>query len=174
MTAAHAQETAWERVDLRRVEAGSEIGRRIDITVHNNLLQLDLENDFLAPFRARTADGGFVGLGMLLDAMVRLAAYSDSPELIARKDHAVEALLTLQQADGYIGMCKPEARLRKLWDIHEMAYIIHGLTAEHALFGNAAALQGARKAADYIMAGWKAEPDMVPGGGDITTKTWSG
>ena len=168
MAAAHAQQTPWERVDLRQVEVGGEIGRRIDITINNNLLKLDLENDFLEPFRQRNQSGGFVGLGMLLDSMVRLAAYSESPELLARKDRAVSVILDTQEDDGYIGICKPEARLRKLWDIHEMAYIIYGLAMEHRFFGNEAALKGACKAADYIMAGWHAEPEMVPGGGDIT------
>ncbi len=168
MAAAHAQQP-WQQVDLREVEVGGEIGRRIDVTIGNNLLKLDLENDFLEPFRQRNQTGGFVGLGMLLDSMVRLAAYSESPELIARKERAVAVILDTQEDDGYIGICRPGARLRKLWDIHEMAYVIYGLTMDHAFFGNEAALEGARKAADYIMTGWHAEPDMVPGGGEITT-----
>ena len=40
-------------LDLRNVKVGGEIGRRIDVTVRNNLLVLDAEKDFLAPFRAR-------------------------------------------------------------------------------------------------------------------------
>ena len=47
--------TALKALDLRQVKVGGEIGRRIDVTVRNNLLVLDAEKDFLAHFRARTA-----------------------------------------------------------------------------------------------------------------------
>ena len=40
-------------LDVRQVRIGGEIGRRIDVTVNNNLLALNVEKDFLAPFRAR-------------------------------------------------------------------------------------------------------------------------
>ena len=62
------------RVNPREVKVGGEIGRRIDVTVQNNLLKLKLDEDFLKPFRERKAKDGFTGLGMLLDATVRLAA----------------------------------------------------------------------------------------------------
>ncbi len=157
------------RVDPRNVEVAGEIGRRIDVTVDNNALVIDLDNDFLKPFQERNRDGGFVGLGMFIDALVRFAAYTDSPDVIARKKHAVETLLATQEDNGYIGFCKPGSRLNKLWDIHEMAYIIHGLVMDYRFFDNDAALDGARKAADYIVDGWRTDPDMVPGAGHITT-----
>ena len=53
------------RVHPREVKVGGEIGRRIDVTVQNNLLKLKLEEDFLKPFRERKAKDGFTGLGML-------------------------------------------------------------------------------------------------------------
>ena len=40
-------------LDLGQVQVGGEIGRRIDMTVAKNFLVLDIENNFLAPFRAR-------------------------------------------------------------------------------------------------------------------------
>jgi hypothetical protein len=43
------------RVDPREVKVGGEIGRRIDVTVQNNLLKLKLDEDFLKPFRQRKA-----------------------------------------------------------------------------------------------------------------------
>ena len=49
-------------LDVREVQAGGEIGRRIGVTVENNLLALDADGDFLAPFEKRTARGGYVGL----------------------------------------------------------------------------------------------------------------
>ena len=40
---------------LRDVRVGGEIGRRIEITITNNLLVLDADRDFLPPFKTRTA-----------------------------------------------------------------------------------------------------------------------
>ena len=55
-----------------------------------------------------------------------------------------------------------------LWDIHEMAYLIHGLLRDHELFGEKRSLEAAKKIADYIVTRWSAEPDRKPGGGEIT------
>jgi hypothetical protein len=54
------------------VKVGGEIGRRIELTVTNNLLKLDVEKDFLAPLKEKK--GGYIGVGILLDAASRLAA----------------------------------------------------------------------------------------------------
>ena len=72
---------ALQSLDLRQVRVEGEIGRRIDITLHNNLLMIDVEKDFLAPFRKRKAKGGYIGLGKLIDAAVRLAAYTSDDEV---------------------------------------------------------------------------------------------
>ena len=64
-------------LDLNQVRVGGEIGRRIDLTVHGNLLLLDIENDFLKHFRQRAGrDGSYIGLGKLIDSAVRLAGWS--------------------------------------------------------------------------------------------------
>lgn len=99
------------RVHPREVKIGGEIGRRIDVTVQNNLLKLKLEEDFLKPFRERKAKDGFTGLGMLLDAAVRLAAYTGDPRVLDLKRHLVQEILKTQEADGYIGMMAPNSRL---------------------------------------------------------------
>ena len=46
------------------------------MTVNNNLLVMDVEKDFLTPYRAKTARDGYTGLGKLIDATVRFAAYT--------------------------------------------------------------------------------------------------
>ena len=51
--ATSASDDALQALDLRQVKVGGEIGRRIDVTVRNNLLALDAEKVFLAPFAAR-------------------------------------------------------------------------------------------------------------------------
>ncbi len=163
-----AAESVMTPIDLRHVQVDGEIGRRIEVTVENNLLVVDLDGDFLDPFRKRTAKDGYVGLGKTIDALSRFAAYTDDPRVKEKRDHVVNEIIALQEPDGYIGFFQPEARLWSLWDIHETAYLIYGLLTEYELFGNEAALEAARKAADYVMRGWQAAPEKLPGGGEIT------
>ena len=49
-------------LDARQVKVGGEIGRRIEITLRNNLLALDADQDFLQPFRDRNRNDGYIGL----------------------------------------------------------------------------------------------------------------
>ena len=125
-------------LDLREVHVGGEIGRRIEVTIRNNLLVLDADRDFLAPFRARTQAGGYIGLGKLIDATVRFAAYSGDPKVLALRKHLVDTIIASQEADGYIGMLAPKDRMHGLWDIHEIGYIIWGLLTDEAYHGDAA------------------------------------
>lgn len=155
-------------VDIRQVRVGGEIGRRIDITVENNLLAMDLDGDFLQPFRERTAGSGYIGLGKTLDALARLAYYSGDARVAEKKDLAVREILSLQEPDGYLGFFKKEARIQSLWDIHEMSYLIYGLLTEYELFNNEKALAAAVKGADYIINGWQAEPVRTTENWDIT------
>ena len=87
-----------------QVKLGGEMGRRIDVTVNNNLMVIDLEKDFLAPFRKKSAGDGYVGLGKTLDGMTRLAACTGDARLMERKNKLVADLLATQEPDGYIGM----------------------------------------------------------------------
>jgi DUF1680 family protein len=155
-------------VPIDSITLQGEAGNRIAATIENNFLALDLEKDFLRPFQARRDSGGFVGLGMLLDALAHAAAHSKDPRLIARKDEAVAAILATQEADGYIGIMKPQARLWKLWDIHEMSYLVLGLTANYRLFQHEPSRDGAVRLAQYMMQGWRSVEDPNPGGGEIT------
>jgi DUF1680 family protein len=149
---------ALQSLDLRQVRVEGEIGRRIDVTLHNNLLMIDVEKDFLAPFRQRSAKGGYIGLGKLIDAAVRLAAYSRDARALALKNRLVGETIGLQEADGYVGMLAPGARMWGLWDVHEMGYIIYGLLSDYRYFGQQRSLAAARRAADYILARWPSMP----------------
>jgi DUF1680 family protein len=137
------------------VKVAGEIGRRIDITINNDLKKLDLENEFLSPFKTKTAKIGFIATGMLLDAAVKLAAYSGDTEVIAIKNRIVDYLLENQQDDGYIGFFAEEQRLSQEWDIHELAYIIAGLVSDYSVFGQKRSLDAAVRTADYILAHWQ-------------------
>lgn len=145
-------------LDLRRVKVGGEIGRRIDVTVNNNLLAIDVEKDFLTPFRTKTRQDDYIGLGKLIDAIVRFAAYTDHPPIVALKNRLVEETIKTQETDGYVGIMAPPARMWKLWDIHEMGYIILGLTSDYHFFDGKRSLEAARKLADYVLARWSNMP----------------
>lgn len=159
--------TNLQKLDLRQVTVGGEIGARIDLTIEKNLLALDIEKDFLLPFRERNRESGFIGLGMLIDSAVKFAAHSQEDRVIALKERLVLDTLGLQEPDGYLGMLAPESRMWKLWDVHEMAYLIHGLLSDYRYFGARDSLEAARKTADYILSRWAAEPDRFPGEEEI-------
>jgi len=145
-------------VDLTNVKVGGEIGRRIDITIENNLLRLDIDNDFLASFQKKN-DSGYIGLGKLIDGVVRMAAYTKNEKVILLKKHLIDETIKAQEPDGYIGNMTSGNRMWKLWDIHEMGYIIYGLTTNYKLFGEKQSLIAAEKTADYIIRNWSSMPD---------------
>lgn len=146
-------------VSMPRVRLGGALGARFDLTVTNNFLKLDLENDFFKPFRERMAKVGFIGLGKLADAAVHLAWNSGDLKVVARKDEIIAFLIKNQLPDGYTGYFAPEARLAELWDIHEMGFIIQGLLSDWEFFGNKAALEAAKRNVDYVIGRWKTMPE---------------
>jgi len=87
-------------LDVREIQVGGEIGRRLQATVDNNLLVIALDQDFLAPFQKHDGTGGYVGLGKTLDAFARFAAYTGDSRIVERKQHLVSALLQSQGPDG--------------------------------------------------------------------------
>lgn len=150
-------------VGLTRIKAAGEIGRRVDITIGNNLLALDTDTVFLEPFRRRYQASGYIGLGKLIDATVRFAAYSGDDRVLSLKERLVAEAVKTQEPDGYIGILVPENRLWGVYDIHEMSYLVLGLTHDYKYFGEEASLTAARKLADFIVNRWSAEPSRIPG-----------
>ena len=151
-------------LDIRQVTLGGEIGRRVDITVHNNVLAIDVDKDFLLPFQQRNRHGGYIGLGKFIDSLVRFAAYTDEEEVLALKKHVVAETIRTQEEDGYLGLCVPGNRMWSLWDIHEMAYLVLGLTTDYKYFGEEASLQAAVRLADYIIDRWSEDPSRKTNG----------
>ncbi len=154
-------------LNLRNVKVGGEIGRRIDITITNNLLKLDVDRDFLPPFRTQDGKTSYIGLGKLIDSAVKLAAYSGDPRVLALKRHVVAETLKTQAEDGYIGLFPPEQRIKTLWDVHELGYLIWGLLSDSRFFGETPSLDAARKAADYLVKNWSALPPDWGAGADV-------
>ncbi len=158
MSSVSAADT-WAPIDLRKVKIHGEIGRRIDITMNNNLMVLQADEDFLRPFLEKKGKSGYIGLGKLIDASVRFAAYSGDANVVSRKDHLVETVIRAQEPDGYIGMMAPDSRMTVLWDVHEIGYLIYGLSVDFEYFQNERSLQAARRAADYVIRHWSEIPD---------------
>ncbi|UCG46576.1 MAG: glycoside hydrolase family 127 protein [Phycisphaerales bacterium] len=146
-------------VSVRDVEVEGEIGRRINITIERNLLALDVERDFLRPFREKKAAGGYIGLGKLIDATVRFTAHTNDDEVIAFKNRLVRETIKTQLSDGYIGVFVPDRRIATYWDLHEMVYIIQGLLSDYKYFDNRLSLDAARRLGDYIV---KRRPGNAP------------
>jgi len=147
-------------LDMRKVKVGGEIGRRIDITVKNNLLKLDIDNDFLKRFRERNRKNGYIGLGKTIDCAVRFAAYTNDKDVLALKKYLVDEVIKVQEADGYVGMMVPDKRMIGMWDIHEMGYLVNGLVSDYEFFQESRSLEAAGKLADYIIGQWsKLPPD---------------
>ncbi|OHB76388.1 MAG: hypothetical protein A2W31_09710 [Planctomycetes bacterium RBG_16_64_10] len=139
---------------IEQVAVRGEIGRRIDITMKNNLLVLDADRDFLHPFQEKTRADGYIGLGKLIDAAVRFAAYSGDDRVIRLKDHLIDAVIRAQEPDGYLGMLAADQRVTQLWDLHEVGYLIYGLCTDYEYDQHARSLQAARQAADYVLRQW--------------------
>jgi DUF1680 family protein len=150
---------ALAAIDPADMKVGGEIGRRIGITITNNILRLDVDKRYLRHFGPKNCpDGSFWGLGTFMDGVVKLAYYTRDPQLMTLKDRIVSTAIEDQDADGYIGCMAPENRMWKLWDIHESHYIIYGLLSNYELFGDESSLAAARKAANYILNHWSSMP----------------
>ncbi|MBR4654619.1 MAG: glycoside hydrolase family 127 protein [Kiritimatiellae bacterium] len=150
----------WRSVPVDRVRLEGPLGRRIALTAANNLMKIDLERDFFKPFREKRSRGGFIGLGKLLDGAAYLARHTGFQDVVERKREIARVLADTQDADGYIGYFAPEARMRRLWDLHETGFILQGLVSDWELFGERRSLEAARRAADYVMRRW---PEMEDG-----------
>ncbi|MFZ4395138.1 MAG: beta-L-arabinofuranosidase domain-containing protein [Kiritimatiellia bacterium] len=150
----------FAQVDLRTVKVGGEIGRRMELSLTNNLLMPDIDRTFLVPFSARKAVGNedFIGLGRTLEGIIRVAANTDNDALTARKKHIVSSLCKFQLQDGYIGIMLPEARTWGLWDVREQGDMLAALVADFQLFGNREALGAAQKLADFIISRYAGKP----------------
>ena len=140
------------------VKLAGALGDRFALTVRGNFMKLDLEKDYFKPFRERTATGGFLGFGKLADAAVHLAWNGGEADVVARKEKIISFIVDNQLPDGYTGYFCPKSRLCKPWDMHEMGFIIQALVSDWELFGNRAALEAARRNADYVIDRWASLP----------------
>ncbi|MDX9869078.1 MAG: glycoside hydrolase family 127 protein, partial [Kiritimatiellia bacterium] len=119
---------------------------------------LEVDRDFLEPFRNKTRRGASIGLGKLIEQATRLAAYDRREKTLEMRRYLIAETLKTQGPDGYIGCLAEGSRMKELWDLPEMGFIILGLVVDYRLFGENASLEAARRAADYILRKWDTLP----------------
>jgi len=134
------------------VTLGGWLGQRYELTWRGNLLALNWDDDFLRPFQEKKSEAGFyVGMGKTFEGLTRFAAHTQDQQLLALRRHVLETLLASQDPDGYLGTYLPEVRISRLWDVHELAYILFALVSDWRLFGEAASLNAAKKLGNHLL-----------------------
>jgi DUF1680 family protein len=149
---------ALQPVRLVRAELSGEIGRRIDALIYKNYMAIDVERDFLDPFRKRPPLGEngrrYIGVGKVIDAGSLFSAYTGDPAVAARTARLIDELMKTRDADGYLGSmpAEPEGRQNyRNWTLHEQEYAILGLTDNWRYCGRKESLGYARQLADYVL-----------------------
>jgi hypothetical protein len=143
-------------VTLKQTELGGEIGRRINDLIYKNYMVLDIDSFYVSPFKVRpfTNNYHYVGVGKVIDAGSLFAAYTGDPEVAERTSHLIGGILNTRDADGYIGIFKPEPEAHQNhlnWALHEQEYLLLGLTRNWLVTGNAKSLKDARELGDYVI-----------------------
>ncbi len=136
---------------LDQVEVKNEIGRRINITQENNLLALNVDDDFLYPFQHQRNEECFIGLGLLIDSLVRLGIDTKEKQILDLKEYVIHETLRTQDPNGYIGVFLPKRRYKTLWDIAEMSFLVLGLSSDYRYFKQQKSLDAAQHLANYIL-----------------------
>ncbi len=129
------------------------IGMRIRAAADNILNHLDVRHTFVEPFLKPEDEprvpGGFVGLGMLFDAVVKAAVSGAGGERMMKLVRQLSCwAVEMQRPDGSISIFNSGTGY---WDSHEQAYLIQGLTRCHRFFRDGAALETAGRLADFLI-----------------------
>ena len=141
-----------QAVDIRQVEVGGEIGRRVDVTIDNNLLGLTWTRTSSSRFARRRADG-FIGLGMLIDSPARFSAYSGDAKAIERKKNLIDEALKTAGARRLPRACSAGRPDRKALG-HSRAGLPRPRAACGTMsFRRGAVAGGGEKVADYMSRG---------------------
>ena len=148
---------------LRQAELCGEIGRRVADLIHGNFMALNLEKDFVEPFRSRPFMGGihYIGVGKVIDAASLFAAYTGDSAVRDRVARLIAEVWGTRDADGYLGTYKPEpgaAQNHHNWVLHDQEYLVLGLVRHWLATGDAASLQHAQDLGDYVIATFSRDP----------------
>jgi hypothetical protein len=165
MTAGEAaQTTDWRKAQKAAFGAhdmvlGGVIGKRIDLTVDGNIRKLEIDRDFIRPFREKTMPPPpkmrAIQTGFTVEGIAYLAALRQDEELLALGAGMLNDLMATQEADGYLGALPRDHRGRKVgWDTEELGINLNALVTWHELYGTPGALRAAERLADYVIANW--------------------
>ncbi|MBN1418748.1 MAG: glycoside hydrolase family 127 protein [Planctomycetes bacterium] len=148
---------------LRKGELSGEIGRRIIDLIYKNWMVLDLDRDFLDPFRKRppAERWRYIGVGKVIDAGSMFAAFTGDPKVRERNAWLIDELMETRDADGYLGHMKaePDGRQNAInWILHDQEYALLGLVDQYRYCGDPKALEYARQLADYILSTFPKNP----------------
>ena len=162
---------ALQPVTLDKSELSGEIGRRIDDLIYKNFMVIDLEKKFLDPFRKRpplpaAKPWRYIGVGKVIAAGSRFAAYTGDPKVAERVDHLVSELMKTRDSDGYLGHIPVEpngGQISRNWTLHELEYVVLGLVEYARFISDPDSLRQACELADYTMAAFARcpKPDRV-------------
>ena len=148
---------------LRQAELSGEIGRRVADLIRGNFMALNLEKDFVEPFRSRpfTEPSHYIGVGKVIDAASLFAAYTGDSAVRDRIARLIAEVWGTRDADGYLGTYQPEpgaAQNHHNWVLHDQEYLVLGLVRHWLATGDAASLQHAQDLGDYVIATFSRDP----------------
>ena len=144
--------------NLRNVKLGGEFGRRMDLTLHKNLLAMDIEKTFLRYIPKKTAPvDSYIGTGNVIQTVVWYSVYTGDEKLLALKKHMIDMTIKGQLADGYVGLQPPPDRVWAWWDMQESTLIAQALLTDYLYYGDKKCLDASRRGMDYIINWWEDE-----------------
>ena len=135
-----------ETIDTSKLRIAGLLGETVEKTINKNIYKLNIDNDFISPFKSKDCDIEYVGTGLLIESLARLSFMLKEVKLLRIKDKIINEIIKSQLDDGYIGALKKENRVWGKWDIQEVSYIIHGLLINYELFKHQQSLEAAEKA----------------------------
>jgi len=133
------------------------LGARIDANVRGRLEVVDTV-PLLAGYIKKPGEQSYVGehVGKWLHAATLAWAYTGDEALRHKLDDVASQLVAAQEPDGYLGTYIPAERFGLYpdadWDVWSHKYSIIGLLTYYRYTGNQPALEGARRAADLLIA----------------------
>jgi len=127
------------------------VGQKMDASYKNRILAQDVDR-LIQPFKNRTEDHCWQSefWGKWFTSAVQAYKYHPEPELKAKIDGAVTALINTQTPDGYIGNYADAKHLEQ-WDIWGRKYCMLGLLSYYDLTGDKKSLTAAAKVADHLI-----------------------
>lgn len=142
------------------------VGQRLDDCLKNNLMSADLKY-ITDPFRRKSEfwhwDTEF--WGKFMHSAVPFSRYVGDESFVRRIEAGVDAVLSQQLPDGYIGNFREDLRGNLGWDVWGCKYTLLGLLMQYDRTREQRILDGARRLADWLIAQFPAKRPLHETGG---------